>query len=67
MNDSERPHSHLFTIRLWQEQIDSQQTEVRGKVRHVLSGETQYFRRLTGLTEWLAAYFQSIEQGDEME
>ncbi len=67
MNDSERNRSHLFTVRLWQEQMDNQQMEVRGKVRHVLSGETRYFRHMTGLTEWLAAYFNSVEGRDGME
>ncbi len=33
----------LFTLRLWQEG-PSDQTEWRGKIQHVRSGETRYFR-----------------------
>lgn len=37
-------HSHLFTLRVWYETLDAEQREVRIQVRHVLSGETRYFR-----------------------
>jgi hypothetical protein len=36
-------HSELFTVRLWREQLNDH-WEWRGKVQHVLSGETRYFR-----------------------
>jgi hypothetical protein len=36
--------SQLFTVRLWQEALGNDLTEVRAEVRHVLSGETRYFR-----------------------
>jgi hypothetical protein len=38
------PNSHLFTLRLWLEDLGSGQTDWRGKVQHVNSGEAQYFR-----------------------
>ena len=41
-------HSHLFTLRVWYEALDAEQREVRVQVRHVLSGETRYFR------DWVA-------------
>ena len=41
-------HSHLFTLRVWYETLDAEQREVRVQVRHVLSGETRYFR------DWVA-------------
>jgi len=34
----------LFTVRLWQEIINEKQTEWRGKIQHVGSGEVCYFR-----------------------
>ena len=40
----QQPLSHLFTVRLWQEELGNGQTEVRGKVQHVSSGEVRYFR-----------------------
>lgn len=36
--------THLFTVRLWAEELDYGKAEWRGKVTHVLSGETRYFR-----------------------
>jgi hypothetical protein len=34
----------LFTVRLWQEMLNEKQTEWRGKIQHVGSGEVCYFR-----------------------
>jgi hypothetical protein len=42
--DQLHPRSHLFTVRVWAEDIGNGQTEWRGRVRHVTSGETYYFR-----------------------
>jgi hypothetical protein len=42
--DHIRHRSHLFTVRLWAEDIGHGQTEWRGRVQHVTSGETHYFR-----------------------
>ncbi len=38
------PYSHLFTVRLWNEPLGQGQTEVRGEVKHLPSGEVRYFR-----------------------
>ena len=48
-----RPQS--FTVRIWYELIDTDQWEVRVQAKHILTGETRYFR------EWalLAAYLTS--------
>jgi len=42
--DQLHPRSHLFTVRLWAEKIGNGQTEWRGRVQHVTSGEAHYFR-----------------------
>ncbi len=39
----QRYRSELFTVRLWREQLNDH-GEWRGKVQHVTSGETRYFR-----------------------
>lgn len=39
-----RTASHLFTVRLWREDLGDDQVEWRGQVTHVLSGEAHYFR-----------------------
>ena len=41
--------SHLFTLRVWQEDLGDGQIEWRGQIKHVLSGETRYFRRCSEL------------------
>lgn len=37
-------HSYLFTVRLWWEDLGDGQTEWRGVVRLVTSGEEHFFR-----------------------
>ena len=44
--------SQLFTLRVWWEETEEQQVEVRMQVRHVLTGETRYF----GSAEGMLAY-----------
>ena len=36
--------SHLFTLRLWREDLGQGQTEWRGEVHEVVSGERRSFR-----------------------
>jgi hypothetical protein len=36
--------SDLFTVRLWPEEIENGEVERRGEVRHVMSGQSRYFR-----------------------
>ena len=45
--------SHLFTLRVWSEPLGHGQTELRVQVRHVLSGETRYFREWSGLIAYV--------------
>ncbi len=48
--------SHLFTVRMWQEQLGKGHTEWRGKAQHVTSGAVRYFR------DWptLIAFIQTM-------
>lgn len=55
--DAKNKPSHLFTVRIWQEQMDDQQIEWRGTVRHVLNGETHHFREWAALIQHLEAVF----------
>jgi hypothetical protein len=57
------PRSHLFTVRLWVEEFGDGQGEVRMQVKHVLSGETRYFRAWPALVTYLAAKIK--EPGSE--
>jgi len=43
------PYSHLFTVRLWLEELGEGQQEWRGKLKNVANGDERYFR------DWAAA------------
>ncbi len=49
------PKSHLFTVRVWMEVFGDDEKEVRMQVKHVLSGETRYFRDWSLLVTYLLA------------
>jgi len=38
------PPTTLFTLRIWHETTEAEPNAVRMQVKHVLSGETRYFR-----------------------
>ncbi|HJT58419.1 MAG TPA: hypothetical protein VJ761_18075 [Ktedonobacteraceae bacterium] len=48
-----QPRSHLFTVRVWQEEIGAGQSEWRGKVQLLPSGEVRYFREWATLVPLL--------------
>lgn len=54
MNEpSQHSRSHLFTVRVWQEDLGEGQTEWRGQVRLVASGDVRYFREWSALVPLL--------------
>jgi len=55
-----RPGSHLFTIRLWKEQVEGG-FEYRGSVRDVSCGAFRAFRRWPDLTEFMVAQLEEAE------
>jgi len=48
-------HSQLFTVRLWYEPVDAGQSEVRMQAKHILTGETRYFRDWALLASYLTS------------
>ena len=66
---SERPYptSHLFTVRLWSEDLGDDLSEWRGQVTHVLSGEAHYFRGWQDLEAHLLAMVRQQEQATAAE
>jgi hypothetical protein len=47
MTHEDQPHpllSHFFTLRLWRVEADNGRAAWRGKLQHVLSGESRYFQ-----------------------
>jgi hypothetical protein len=63
------PHyrSYLFTVRLWIEELGYGQREVRMQVKHVLSGETRYFRTWPDVGAFLLAKLQEVEAASRRE
>ena len=47
------PHSHLFAVRVWEEETEANQSEWRGRVQLFTSGEVRYFREWTALAQLL--------------
>lgn len=63
MDKNQRFHtSHLFTVRLWREELVDDSSEVRCQVRYVMSGETRYFRDWSQLVAYLQDKFQELEK-----
>ena len=67
-----RQHSHLFTLRVWDEEVSEGEGEWRGKVQHVISGETRSFRDwqtlislITGMLPSRASPQQPESPGDK--
>jgi hypothetical protein len=54
------PRTSLFTVRLWLEEVGAGEREVRMQVKHVLSGETHYFREWTELVAFLQLKLEII-------
>jgi hypothetical protein len=63
-NDADQPShsSHLFMLRLWLEDLGSGQTDWRGKVQHVNSGEARYFRDWPTLEAFVEGLLRSINR-----
>ncbi len=55
--------SHLFTVRIWQEELGDGEIEWRGKVQHVLNRETRYFRDWAMLSTCLLSLIESPISG----
>lgn len=57
--------SYLFTVRVWQEEMSAGQTEWRGRVQLVSSGEVRYFREWAALAPLLLAMLSEWETQPE--
>jgi hypothetical protein len=56
--------SHLFTVRVWREELGDGCVEWRGKVQHALSGEARYFREWAELIAFVRERAGDGEQAD---
>lgn len=55
------PRSHLFTIRVWREELAEDQREWRGKVQHVNSGEAYFFRQWSEMVAHMVTWLEQEE------
>lgn len=56
-----RSRSHLFTIRVWQEEVGPDQTEWRGKVHPITDGSMRSFRGWEGPVPLLLTTLSEVE------
>ncbi len=47
----EQTHSQLFTLRVWVEYVGNGRSEIRGILKHVLTGEIHHFRNGNDLSK----------------
>jgi hypothetical protein len=59
--------SHLFTVRVWPEEIEGRQLEWRGKIQYAANGETLYFRAWDSMLAFLQQTLESsISKGEQV-
>jgi hypothetical protein len=65
--DEGHPLSHAFTLTVWREKVDVDQTEWRGQLKHILTGDTRYFRNWSKLISQLQLMLVELDeiQSDE--
>jgi hypothetical protein len=59
--------TELFTVRLWREQLNETHTEWRGKIQHIGSGETRYFRSLDNMMEFMSNTLSNFKNDEKPE
>lgn len=55
MNERQPDLSHLFTLRVWIEDLGENKSELRGRIQHVLTGQSRYFRDWSSVRDFLLA------------
>lgn len=51
--------SHLFTLRVWLEDVGHGRSELRGTLTHVLTGKTGHFRDWATLAQLIESFVTS--------
>jgi hypothetical protein len=63
----QRPRSHLFTVRVWKEEVRNGHIEWRGKVQLVNGGDVRYFREWAALVPLLLAMLSELDSMSELD
>jgi hypothetical protein len=58
--EGQQARSHLFTLRVWVEELGDGEREWRGKVQHIPSGEVCHFREWSRLLAFLLEVLPSL-------
>ncbi len=58
---AQQTHSHLFTLRVWAEDVGNGRSEIRGVLKHILTGETHHFRDWHTLSQLLESFVLSSQ------
>jgi hypothetical protein len=61
-NTFRQTRSHLFTVRIWSEELGDGQKEWRGQMQYVPSGEPHYFRDWQSLVDFFKEELSRLEQ-----
>ncbi len=61
------PRSYLFTVRVWREELGNGESEWRGKVQRVSSGEVGYFHEWAALLSLLLEMLSETRSEEETE
>lgn len=61
----QKPSSHLFTLRVWPETDENGAERWRGKLRHIPSDTTHYFRDWAALVPLLLSVLRQQSQPDD--
>ena len=56
--------SHLFTLRLWTEDMEDEEVEWRGRLHHVATDEVRYFRDWPSLIPMLLNMLRDAEKDE---
>jgi hypothetical protein len=60
----EKGRSQMFTLRVWVEDVGNGRSEIRGTLKHVLSGESHHFRDWATLTTLLQQWFKNEAEAE---
>ena len=63
--EPQHPGSHLFTVRLWQEELGGGQAEWRGRAQDIVTGAAAYFRDWPGLIAVLSHLLEATDASSD--
>ncbi len=63
--EPQHSRSHLFTVRVWQEELGGGKAEWRGRAQDIATGAAAYFRDWPGLIALLSRLVEAAEGSPE--